>query len=258
MIEIFICIILIPFYFFKYIWHKSKEDAFDNEIKNDERVYNDKIEEWKSKVTDIEIERDVYEIVHNENKLKRHKKEIEDVLCTEFGMQKGVVSEVFLHNYQYIEPSALEFLSRILMANRGKLRKTDATGGIFIGYDNGTYEWMRKIKCNTKETSMFLLEMTALWINKKLKAEGIDEAFLLESWQGFSADNPSGRYYYLLKDDADEKKFLNARKEPRKDFSHSYRMRDTEMLRWGASVRGFYTNSVTLRPIEQYEGWYLR
>ena len=258
MIEIFIAIFLGAYYLFKYSLYKSRKKAYDADLEAKESTYQTKLEEWIKKTTDTELEKEVYEIVNAESMLDVYKKEIELVLKLEFGIPEGSIdAKCFNEYYGGYYNSAKKMFARILMANRGKVLDVDARFGIPTMMGPGTEDWIRQSQLYAGKEIRFSNRVLGFWINEQLKKHGISEAFILESCDKVTKKNATRyRHYYLIENEKDLEHIINALKRPKYDFSHAYYTRNCESMKWGASIRGFYTNSLIIEPADDYTYWH--
>ena len=247
MFEVFIALLGVPFIIYKCVSTRQKESAFNARQEGRRKRREDAIALWEKSITDDDIERWAFNISKDINSVRKHAKEIDGVLVSEFGANKNVTKEVLTDEAHMLYDSDLEVLvQRILMANRGKLRKLDAVNGFFISY-NKPNTW----RCHMRGYSE---EKMACWIQKQLIKHGSAEDLVLESRQSTDLD---GTKYYRISGTEDMSTLISRRALPG-DIMYTRKVTVSwcETLLWEPAVVGnWIVETYGIAPIDEYNHW---
>ena len=168
MIDLFISLLGIPYYLFKYLSEYHKNARSERRIAEKEQKTRYERALWEQSVIDKALEERIRREVSSPMELAKYRSEI--IRSTkDMGISYGenifdVCSTGWLKNF-----ASNEMIVRILMANRGKLTEKDAQLGISVEH-----------KKNGESQAFEIREKGKLvwWINKQLREHGINEDLL--------------------------------------------------------------------------------
>lgn len=207
MFEFFIALFGGLFYGGKFLNEKSKDKAYELSYKTQTINDNCKKSEWKSKVTDrnleMELEAFIFDLSNYDEVWKEVSEaynempwETENFICLSPSMVETLYGKGYSKKQkENIAKNNRDKALRIMLARQGKLRCYDADYGVTTGYwENIPLLTQQKW---AKEKTEFML-----WITEQLRQHGIDEKLYIQDDFGkdafLASSNPirNGRYVW--------------------------------------------------------------